>query len=174
MKSKKEPFVVRRPLFKTTKLVDEKNEYHQSMNTVNSIQQAERVGLDLVCFDEGNRDELPLCKILDYSKWKYLQKKQEKKQRNLQKNETKEIRFGPLISENDIQHKLKHAKEFLEEGNEVIFSMRLKGRQRSHFAEALVKMESIVLMCETGQEVSRKNSPTVITTRLAKRKETIV
>ena len=71
----------------------------------------------------------PVCKIVDYQKYLYQQKKKAKEMKAKQvKIEVKEIRFGPQTGENDYAFKLKHAKEFLEEGNKVRAYVFFKGR----------------------------------------------
>ena len=71
----------------------------------------------------------PVCRIIDYSKFLYQQKKRQKEMRQKQvKVETKEIRFGPQTDEHDYQFKLKHAQEFLEEGNKVRAYVFFHGR----------------------------------------------
>lgn len=71
----------------------------------------------------------PVCKILDYEKFLYQQKKKQKEQQqNAQKTEVKEIRFTPQTGDNDYQFKLRHAIEFLKEGNKVKASVFFKGR----------------------------------------------
>ena len=70
-----------------------------------------------------------MCKILDYQKFQYQQKKRAKEMKaNAAKIVIKEIRFGPNTDEHDFQFKLKHAKEFLEEGSKVKASIFFRGR----------------------------------------------
>ena len=79
---------------------------------------AERLGLDLV--EISPNIDPPVCKIIDYSKFKYTQKKKQKSIRsNAQKIVLKEIRFGPNTDEHDFNFKLKHAIKFLESGAKV-------------------------------------------------------
>ena len=71
----------------------------------------------------------PVCRIIDYSKFLYQQKKRQKEMKQKQvKVETKEIRFGPQTDEHDYQFKLKHAIEFLSEGNKVRAYVFFRGR----------------------------------------------
>ena len=71
----------------------------------------------------------PVCRLIDYSKFLYQQKKRQKEMKAKQvKVEVKEIRFGPQTGENDYNFKLKHAKEFLTEGNKVRAYVFFKGR----------------------------------------------
>jgi len=71
----------------------------------------------------------PVCRLIDYSKFLYQQKKRQKEMKAKQvKVEVKEIRFGPQTDEHDYQFKLKHAKEFLEDGNKVRAYVFFRGR----------------------------------------------
>ena len=71
----------------------------------------------------------PVCRLIDYSKFLYQQKKRQKEMKAKQvKVEVKEIRFGPQTDEHDYQFKLKHAREFLEEGNKVRAYVFFRGR----------------------------------------------
>ena len=71
----------------------------------------------------------PVCRVIDFSKFLYQQKKRQKEMKAKQvKVEVKEIRFGPQTGENDYNFKLKHAKEFLEEGNKVRAFVFFRGR----------------------------------------------
>ena len=168
MKNKSsDPYIVKYAAFQTTRLVDHVNEYHGDIKTSDAKRMAQDNNLDLVCFNQPEKDVLAFCKIIDYGKWKYSVEKAKKKQSKGHKKETKEVRFSPVISENDISHKLKHVKEFLEEGHEVVFSMRLKGRQRQHFDQAEQRMNEIIdLVKDIGKEVSRKKNPSLITVRI--------
>jgi translation initiation factor IF-3 len=167
---KSEPFVINqrtRTSFRSVKLVNERNEFQSNIPLRNAIQAAQQAGLDLVCFKPDG--DQPLCKIIDFGKWKYNDAKRKKKEKSSQKKTTKELRFSLLISENDVNHKLKQAIEFLDEGDDVLFTMRLKGRDRVHFDDAVVKMNTIIAKCEPhGKEVSRKQGGGMISVRLAK------
>lgn len=73
----------------------------------------------------------PVCKIMDYSKFRYQQEKKKKEAKKKQKIITvKEIKLSIKIANNDVAYKVKHAREFLEEGNHVKFRVFLKGREQ--------------------------------------------
>ena len=96
------------------------------MSTREAIQLAEEKGLDLV---EISPNAPPVCRIIDYSKFLYQQKKRQKEMKAKQvKIEVKEIRFGPQTDDHDYNFKLKYAKEFLSEGNKVKAYVFFKGR----------------------------------------------
>lgn len=97
------------------------------MDTRQALQLAEQKGVDLVEISPNATP--PVCRLIDYSKFIYQQKKRQKEMKAKQvKVEVKEIRFGPQTDEHDYQFKLKHAKEFLEEGNKVRAYVFFRGR----------------------------------------------
>jgi translation initiation factor IF-3 len=104
---------------------------HGIISTSQALAIADEAGLDLVLIAPDATP--PVAKILDYSKFKY---QQEKKKKEAKKNQkvivVKEIKLSVKIAENDINYKVKHAIEFLEEGNHVKFRVFLKGREMSN------------------------------------------
>lgn len=92
-----------------------------------AMKMADELELDLV--EISAKADPPVCKILDYQKYQYQQRKKAKEMKqNSTKIVIKEIRFGPNTDEHDFQFKLKHAKEFLEEGSKVKASVFFRGR----------------------------------------------
>lgn len=92
-----------------------------------ALKMAEEMGLDLV--EISPNAEPPVCKIVDYNKFLYEQKKKQKELKaNAVINEVKEIRFGPNTDEHDVDFKLKHATKFLNEGAKVRAYVFFKGR----------------------------------------------
>ena len=92
-----------------------------------ALDMAHDQGVDLVEISPNANP--PVCRLIDYSKFLYQQKKRQKEMKAKQvKVEVKEIRFGPQTDEHDYQFKLKHAKEFLEEGNKVRAYVFFRGR----------------------------------------------
>ena len=97
------------------------------MPTKQALDMARQRGEDLV--EISPNAQPPVCRIIDYSKFLYQQKKKAKEMKQKQvKVEVKEIRFGPQTDEHDYNFKLKHAKEFLEEGNKVRAYVFFRGR----------------------------------------------
>ena len=95
--------------------------------TRQALDMARDQGVDLV--EISPNANLPVCRLIDYSKFLYQQKKRAKEIKAKQvKVEVKEIRFGPQTDEHDYNFKLKHAKEFLEEGNKVRAYVFFRGR----------------------------------------------
>lgn len=92
---------------------------------------ADEAGLDLV--EISPNAEPPVCKILDYGKYKYEQQKKANEARKKQKViEVKELKLRPMIEDHDYQVKLRAARKFLEEGDKVKFTLRYRGRELSH------------------------------------------
>ena len=92
-----------------------------------ALNMAREQGVDLVEISPNANP--PVCRLIDYSKFLYQQKKRAKEMKAKQvKVEVKEIRFGPQTDEHDYQFKLKHAREFLEEGNKVRAYVFFRGR----------------------------------------------
>jgi len=97
------------------------------MSTRDALDLAREQGVDLV--EISPNAQPPVCRIIDYSKFLYQQKKRQKEMKQKQvKVEVKEIRFGPQTDEHDYQFKLKHAQEFLSEGNKVRAYVFFRGR----------------------------------------------
>ena len=97
------------------------------MPTREALDMARQQGVDLVEISPNANP--PVCRLIDYSKFLYQQKKRAKEMKAKQvKVEVKEIRFGPQTDEHDYQFKLKHAREFLEEGNKVRAYVFFRGR----------------------------------------------
>ena len=97
------------------------------MPTRKAMDIARQQGVDLV--EISPNAQPPVCRLIDYSKFLYQQKNRQKELKQKQvKVEVKEIRFGPQTDEHDYQFKLKHAKEFLEDGNKVRAYVFFRGR----------------------------------------------
>lgn len=166
-----QPFIVKYVDFTTVRLMDSSENYHPSVSVSDAKRMAQEAGLDLVCFNRPDSKNLALCKIVNFGKWKYSTEKKKKKDKQ-SKRLTKEIRLSPVMENHDVEHKLKHAKGFIADGHDVLFSMRLKGRQRVHFSEAVERMDEIIGMCsEYSKEVSRKKSSNIISVRVSSNKK---
>jgi translation initiation factor IF-3 len=101
------------------------------MPTRDALKLAQSQGLDLV--EINPKASPPVCKIIDFGKYKYDEKKKQSEIRKKQKiQELKEIVFRPNTEENDLLHKLAFAKEFLSEGNKVKFTIKFRGREITH------------------------------------------
>ena len=101
------------------------------MSAAQANEMAEEQGLDLVKISPNAVP--PVCKIMDYSKFCFDQKKREKEAKKNQKVvEIKEIRMSPSIDTNDFNTKVKNAQKFLKDGNRVKVSVRFRGREMAH------------------------------------------
>ncbi len=106
---------------------------------------AEERNLDLVNVSPNANP--PVCKILDYGKYRYEIQKREKDAKKRQKvTEVKEVRLSTFIEEHDIQVKAKNASKFLQEGNRVKVSLRLRGRERDYANHAIEVMNDFAEM----------------------------
>ncbi|MRI82827.1 MAG: translation initiation factor IF-3 [Nitratiruptor sp.] len=112
-------------------------------------------GLDLVLVAPNANP--PVCKIMDYGKFKYQQEKKKKEAKKKQsKIEVKEIKLSVKIAQNDIDYKVKHAREFLEKGKHVKFRVFLRGREMANPQAGVEVLERIVPMIEDIGVVERK------------------
>ena len=92
---------------------------------------ADEAGLDLVKIAPNAKP--PVCKVIDYGKYRYEQARKEKDAKKKQKTvELKEIRLSPNIEANDLNTKMNAAKKFLAKGNKVKITLRFRGREMSH------------------------------------------
>ncbi len=108
------------------KVVDENGKLLGIFDIRDALRMARERGLDLV--EVAPNQNPPVCKIMDYGKYKYMKEKKEKERRKHQQ-EMKEIRMSLGISEHDYEIKLRQIKEFLEDGDKVRINLRFKGRQ---------------------------------------------
>jgi translation initiation factor IF-3 len=113
-------------------LINEKDEKIGSTSTNEALRMAREAGFDLVEVAPTARP--PVCKIMDYGKWRYQQQKKEDKSRaSARGGQLKELKLKTVkIGEHDLMIKINHAKEFLKEGNKVQFTLQFKGRELAH------------------------------------------
>jgi translation initiation factor IF-3 len=113
------------------RLIDEHGNQVGVVPTTEALQSANEAGLDLVEVAPTARP--PVCRILDFGKYKYEQKKKaqvsKKKQHIVQ---VKELRMKPKTEEHDRMVKVKHARKFIEQGDKVLISMNFRGREMAH------------------------------------------
>jgi translation initiation factor IF-3 len=105
---------------------------------------AER-GLDLV--EVSPNAEPPVCKIMDYGKYKYEQNKKAQEARKRQSTiQVKEIKMRPRTDDHDLDFKIKHVIRFLEEGNKVKITIRFRGREMAYTDQGIALLERVVDM----------------------------
>ncbi|MFN3826465.1 MAG: translation initiation factor IF-3 [Micavibrio sp.] len=113
------------------RLIGEEGEQIGVVAIAEALRMAEEAGLDLV--EISPNAEPPVCKVLDYGKYKYEQQKKAAEARKKQKViEVKELKFRPNIDEHDYQVKVKAARRFLEAGDKVKVTLRFRGREMAH------------------------------------------
>ena len=132
--------------FKLVRIVGDNVDNQGVMSIEEAKKLAEDLELDLVVISD--KADPPVCKIIDYQKFLYQQKKKQKEIRaNTQKVVVKEIRFGPNTDEHDYNFKLKHAIKFLEEGAKVKAYVFFKGRS------ILFKEQGEILLLKFAQDL---------------------
>ncbi|MEE1181801.1 MAG: translation initiation factor IF-3 [Treponema sp.] len=116
---------------------------------------AEEKNLDLVCVSP-NADP-PVCKILDYGKFRYDQQKKEKESRKRQSTtQVKEIRLSTFIEEHDVQVKAKTASKFLKNGDKVKVTLRFRGRERDYKSRGFEVMEQFAEAVSEVADIEKK------------------
>ena len=135
---------------KEVRLINYNGENLGVVSVKEALRIAEEVGLDLI--EISPQVNPPVCKVLDYGKYKYEQQKKQKGN-NSNAKKTKEIQFTIHIEKNDLEIKLKKAKEFLEDKNNVQLVMQLKGRDMPRVDFGLELMKTI---CERLKPYSKQ------------------
>ena len=132
---------------KELRCTSDSGENYGIIPTAQALAIADEAGLDLVLIAADANP--PVAKIMDYSKFKY---QQEKKKKEAKKNQkivvVKEIKLSVKIADNDINYKVKHAIEFLEEGNHVKFRVFLKGREMANPEAGIEVLKRVWAMIE--------------------------
>ena len=117
--------------FKEVQVISEVGEKLGKLSISEALDVASEKNMDLVLV--SSNPENPVCKIMDYGKYKFEQAKKEKESRKKQKTfETKEIRVTPNIEDHDFNFKAKNAKKFLADGNKVRITVRFRGRELNY------------------------------------------
>ncbi len=115
----------------SVQLIDEEGKKLGIMSSREALEIAEEKKLDLVMV--SNNTETPVCKIMNYGKYKFEQAKKEKESRKKQKTvEVKELRITPGIEEHDFNFKSKNARKFLQDGNKVKITVKFRGRELNY------------------------------------------
>jgi translation initiation factor IF-3 len=136
------------------RLIDQDGEMQGVMTARDALLRAYAVGLDLL--EISPNADPPVCKILDFGKFKYEQQKKKneakKKQRVI---EIKEVKVRPNIDENDYQVKLRAMKSFIEEGDKVKVTLRFRGREMAHQDIGVKVLERIRTDLELATKVEQ-------------------
>jgi len=116
------------------------------MPTHEALRLAEEKGLDLV--EISPRSQPPVCRIMDYGKYKYDEaKKKQQARKRASTVETKEIKFRPKTEEHDMDFKVKHVRRFLEGGNKVRLAVVFRGREITHPQTGMAVLNRVVERC---------------------------
>src|SRR5699024_3324210 len=117
------------------RLISENGEQLGIMSAREALKIAQEAELDLVKIAPMAKP--PVCKIIDYGKYKYEQTSKEKEARKKQKTvEIKEVRLSPNIDTNDLNTKINNAKKFISQGNKVKVTLRFRGREMAHVQQS--------------------------------------
>ena len=128
---------------KEVRVIDETGKQLGVMPTPGALQLARDQGLDLV--EISPQASPPVCKIIDFGKFKYQQKKKEQEAKKSQVIvHLKEVKFRPRTEEHDLQFKLRHIKRFLEEGNKAKVVVVFRGREVVYSSHGREMMDRIV------------------------------
>ena len=117
------------------RLIGEDGEQLGIMSAREAMKIAQEAELDLVKIAPAAKP--PVCKIIDYGKYKYEQARKEKEAKKQQKTvEVKEVRLSPNIDTNDLNTKINNAKKFISKGNKVKVTLRFRGREMAHVQQS--------------------------------------
>jgi translation initiation factor IF-3 len=123
--------------------------------TLEALDMARDKGVDLV--EVAPQAKPPVCKLLDYGKYKFEQEKNARESRKKQKLlKLKEVRMQPKIEQHDLEFKTKHIQEFLEAGSKVKVTIRFRGRELAHTELGKDVLDRILEMLETQYHVDRR------------------
>jgi translation initiation factor IF-3 len=125
------------------RLIDERGEQLGIIETSKALQMAKEKELALV--EVSPHAKPPVCKIIDWGKYQYLESKKDKKQRQKQKKvEIKGVRIRPSTGENDLNFKIKKTEEFLTKGKKVKIEIILRGREKAFMGQARGTLQEFV------------------------------
>ena len=145
------------------RLIDAENNQVGIVETDGALAKAREIGLDLV--EVAPTSDPPVCRIMDYGKWVYEQKRKTREAHKKHQHHAatlKEIRLRPETDKRDLEIKLKHGHEFLEKGHKVQFTMFFRGRQMLHRDQGYAMLEEIT---QSLQDVAKIERPASMTGR---------
>jgi len=125
------------------------------LETIDALQRAKEVGLDLV--EVAPQEKPPVCRIMDYGKFKYQQKKRQHKG-HTHHSKNKELRVRPKIGDHDLMTKVNRAKEFLADKDKVIFSVIFRGRENAHVDEGYKLVQRLTKELEEVAKLEQQPS----------------
>ena len=138
------------------RLIDESNNQVGIVNTYDALTKAREVGLDLV--EVAPMSDPPVCRIMDYGKWLYQQKRKVREAHKKHQHHStvlKEIRLRPETDKHDLDIKLNRAREFLQKGHKVQFTIFFRGRQMLHKDHGYKMLEQITESLQDSAKVEQ-------------------
>ena len=152
------------------RLIGEDGEQLGIMSAREALKIAQEAELDLVKIAPAAKP--PVCKIIDYGKFRYEQSRKEKEAKKKQRTvEIKEVRLSPNIDTNDLNTKMNNAKKFISKGNKVKVTLRFRGREMAHVQQSkhilddFAKMLEDVAVVEKAAKLEGRNMSMVLTER---------
>ncbi len=139
----------------TLRVIDLEGKQIGVISKSEAISLAREQGLDVV--EIAPLATPPVAKIIDYNKFLYQEeKKKREEKRNAKVSETKEVRLGPFMSDNDLATMVKRTRDFLEDGDKVRLVVKYKGRQITHPEFGQVIMQKVILAVDDISKVDRE------------------
>ena len=139
---------------KEVRVIGENGEQLGIMSAREAQKLADEAELDLIKI--APKAQPPVCRIMDYGKFKYEQQKREKEAKKKQHVvETKEIRLSPNVEMNDLKTKANNARKFIEKGDKVKITLRFRGREMAHINSSAHVLDDFAVMLEDIAQVSK-------------------
>lgn len=136
------------------RVIDDQGTQLGIIPTQDALLKAREAGLDLV--EVAPNERPPVCRIMDFGKYKYEKKKKKKANQKTHQTKTKEIRLRPKTGEHDIEFKVNKAKGFLQHKDKVQVTVIFRGREMAHIEEGRRVMEGVI---EELEEFGKLESP---------------
>lgn len=151
-----EPRVNRQIIADEIRLIDENGDMVGVVTVREGIRLAEQAGLDLVEISPAAKP--PVCKILDYGKYKYeIQKKAQEARKKQKVIQIKEIKLRPTIDPHDLEIKMRAVHKFLEEGDKVKFTLRFRGREMANARTSMQILDKVKE--QLGEKIRVEHEP---------------
>ena len=138
------------------RVVDQDNEMVGVIDTQEALRMAQDLGMDLV--EVAPTERPPVCRIMDYGKFKYEQKKKQQKNQKQHQVQLKEIRLRPKIGDHDVEFKTKRAREFLQGRDKVKLNVMFRGRENAHHERGREILEMIIQALDDIAKVEKMPS----------------
>ncbi len=139
---------------KEVRVIGEDGQQLGIMSAKEAMKLAQEAELDLVKI--APKAQPPVCKIIDYGKYRYELARKEKEAKKKQKTvEVKEVRLSPNIDENDLNTKVNNAKKFIAKGNKVKVTLRFRGREMAHMQQSKHILDDFAKMLEDVANIEK-------------------